>query len=101
MSIRWGTSSASCAELNHVKFIHAHHTAKNTAVKPTIPWAMWPASSSWCRATEARLTATTNVRSNSSSSGEAARASSAGSRSTARPRSRSGVSLSRIAISRR
>ena len=40
-------SLASCAEANHVKFIHAHQIPKNAIRKPTMPWRMCPSTSSW------------------------------------------------------
>ncbi len=33
---RYGTSSVSNADANHVKFIHAHQSAKKTIAKPRI-----------------------------------------------------------------
>ena len=79
---RYGTSSASWADANHVKFIHAHQMPKNAMKKPTTPSPRWPATSSWCRAPAPWATAMTNDRSTKSSSGVDERCSSPGSRTT-------------------
>jgi hypothetical protein len=73
---------ASCAEANHVKFIHAHHTPKKAMRKPTTPLLMLPPTSSWCSDDADWATATTKQRSTNSSSGVDARCSSSGSRTT-------------------
>ena len=50
VSNRNATSSESWADANQVKFIHAHHTAKNVAANPHSAVAVCPPESSWCSA---------------------------------------------------
>ncbi|SHU91549.1 Uncharacterised protein [Mycobacteroides abscessus subsp. abscessus] len=79
---RYSQSSVSKALANQVKFIQAHQMAKNPIAYPMSPWVKWPSAQKWCRLPDARDTATTKTRSNSSSSGVDARCGSAGSRDT-------------------
>ena len=65
-----------------MKFIQAHQIAKNTMKYPTRAEAVWPSSTPWPRAAAACETATTKVRSNSSSSGVETRSGSSCARAT-------------------
>ncbi|MEZ5144631.1 MAG: hypothetical protein R2726_19270 [Acidimicrobiales bacterium] len=80
---RYGTSSVSYADANHVKFIHAHQMAKNTRRKRQIT-ARWPSPIPWCRPAAAWPTAMTKTRSKNSSSGVEARCGSPASRAAMR-----------------
>jgi hypothetical protein len=68
---RYGTSSQSNTFANHVNPIHAHQIAPNTNRYEMSPSAAWPAASPCSSTFAACATATTNDRSNSSSSQEA------------------------------
>jgi hypothetical protein len=87
---RYVTSSVSYDDANQVKFIHAHQIAKNTCRNGTT-WA-WPAAIVCASCSVTAATATTKVRSNSSSSWLDTRCGSSIGRAVIRTRIRSVVS---------
>src|ERR1700733_15050617 len=77
---RYTQSSVSYAEANQLKLIHAQLTEKVANEKPASPAPMWLLTSMCANSDAATPKATTNVRSNSSSNGVAARCGGGGSR---------------------